>query len=263
MEKLITQNLPTLSVVMPCLNEEANVAAAIDETLRAFDHYHIDGTILVVNDGSSDGTAEVISGWVKRDSRVILISHDKPQGVGASFWDGVKVAKGDFVMLMPGDNENDPLDALCYYDLTRSVDIIVPFIMNVEMRSLARRFISSAYRLIINVSFGMNLNYTNGTVIYNRHLLDGIELKTTGFLYQSELLIKLIRTGYFYAETPHLLAVRGSGKSKALSLRSLANVMGGYLRLVWDIHFTRREGRADIQLHPASVSYRRYQELPT
>lgn len=261
MEKLIPQKLPTLSVVMPCLNEEANVAAAIDETLRAFDHYDIDGTIVVVNDGSSDGTAEVISGWVERDSRVSLLSHAQPQGVGASFWDGIRVAKGDFVMLMPGDNENDPLDALCYYYLTQDVDIIVPFIMNVEVRSKARRVISSLYRLVINISFGMNLNYTNGTVIYNRHLLDGIDLKTTGFLYQSELLIKLIRVGYFYAETPHLLAARGSGKSKALTLRSLLNVMGGYLRLVWEVHFTRREGHVDNQLHPASVSHRRYREL--
>lgn len=261
MEKLIPQKLPTLSVVMPCLNEEANIAAAIGETLRAFDHYDIDGTIVVVNDGSSDSTAEVASGWVERDSRVSLLSHAKPQGVGASFWDGVKAAKGDFVMLMPGDNENDPLDALCYYYLTQDVDIIVPFIMNVEVRSQARRIISSLYRLVINISFGMNLNYTNGTVIYNRHLLNGIDLKTTGFLYQTELLIKLIRVGYFYAETPHLLASRGSGRSKALTLRSLLNVISGYLRLMWEVHFTRREGRVDIQLHPASVSCRRYREL--
>lgn len=257
------QKLATLSVVMTCLNEEENVATAIQETLQAFDHYGIDGNIVVVNDGSSDRTVDVIDAWVDRDTRVSLVSHEHRKGIGASFWDGVKAATGDFVMWMPGDNENDPIDSLCYYYLTQDVDIIVPFIMNVEVRSKFRRIVSSLYRLVINLSFGLNLNYTNGTVIYNRHLLNNIDLETTGFLYQSELLIKLIRAGYFYAETPHLLSVRGGGKSTALTLYSLHNVMGGYLRLMWATHFTRREGRVDIKLHTKSVTYRRYQGLST
>jgi dolichol-phosphate mannosyltransferase len=262
MQEVTPKKLPPLSVVIPCLNEESNVSATIHDTLQAFEHYGIDGNIVVVNDGSSDRTADVIAAWVERDDRVSLLNHEYPKGVGASFWDGVKVATGDFVMMMPGDNENDPIDSLCYYYLTQDVDIIVPFIMNIEVRSKFRRIVSSLYRLVINLSFGLNLNYTNGTVIYNRHLLNNIDLKTTGFLYHSELLIKLIRGGYFYAETPHLLAVRGSGKSNALTLYSLGNVMSGYLRLMWEIHFTRREGRVNIKLNTKSVTYRRYRGLP-
>jgi len=254
------KQFPSLSVIMPSLNEADNIATAIQETLNTIDKMGIDAEIIVINDGSSDATAEIVKQLQMKEQRIKLLSHTKPQGVGASFWDGVQNAKNDFVTMIPGDNENDPEDVLKYFYLTKDIDIIVPFIMNIEIRSKIRRIISSLYRFIINISFGMNLNYTNGTVIYNRQILLDINLGTTGFLYQAELLIKLIRMGYFYAETPHLLSRRGSGKTKALTFFSLFNVISGYLKLVWAVHISRKEGHAGEPLNKKSISYQRYQD---
>ena len=74
------------------------------------------------------------------------------------------------MVFVPGDNENDARDFLRYFHLVNDVDIIIPFVMNIEVRSKFRRIVSSIYRLIINITFGMNLNYTNGNVIYNRKI---------------------------------------------------------------------------------------------
>lgn len=257
MSGTITRALPTLSVVMPCLNEQENVASAIQRTLDAFNRHGINGEIIVINDGSADGTAGVVSNLSRRYPSVRLIEHTRPRGIGASFWDGVRNAHNDFVTMFPGDDENDPDDALLHYYLTRDVDIIVPFIHNVEVRSIMRRVISSLYRFIINMSFGMNLNYTNGTVIYNRAIFDGVQLKSSGFLYQAELLIKLIRAGYLYAETPHFLSRRGSGKTKALTFKSFLQITLGYLRLIWEVHVLRQAGFADMPINPRSATYRR------
>jgi glycosyltransferase involved in cell wall biosynthesis len=249
--------LPTLSVVMPCLNEQDNVASAMQRTLAAFDRYGIEGEIVLINDGSTDGTAGVVRALAGCHPNVRLIEHARPMGIGASFWDGVRNSRNDFVTMFPGDDESDPDDTLLCYYLTRDVDIIVPFIHNVEVRSIWRRLISSLYRFIINMSFGMNLNYTNGTVVYNRAILDGVTMKSSGFLYQAELLIKLIRAGYLYAETPHFLSRRGSGKSKALTLKSFLQVTRGYLRLIWEVHVLRRTGFTDVPIDPRSAAYRR------
>lgn len=252
-----SSRLPTLSIVMPCLNEQDNVAPSIQRTLAAFDRHGIEGEIVVINDGSTDGTASVVRAFAGCHPNVRLIEHARPMGIGASFWDGVRNARNDFVTMFPGDDESDPDDALLCYYLTREVDIIVPFIHNVEVRSIWRRLISSLYRFIINMSFGMNLNYTNGTVIYNRAILDGVTMKSSGFLYQAELLIKLIRAGYLYAETPHFLSRRGSGKSKALTFKSFLQVTRGYLRLIWEVHVLRRTGFTDVPIDPRSAAYRR------
>ena len=257
MNYIVDVDLPSLTVIMPCLNEERNVKEALLETIDAFAYYGIKGNIIVINDGSADHTAKIVSEISESLGNISLLNHEAPKGIGASFWHGVQEANGDYVILMPGDNENDPIDALRYFYLTRDVDVIIPFIMNLEVRSKFRRIVSSLYRLIINISFGMSLNYTNGTVIYNRKILNNIDLNTTGFLYQSEILIKLIRAGYFYAETPHVLSIRGSGKSKALTIKSLGNVIKGYLSMIWMIHFSRTAGRLDQQLHPDSISAKR------
>jgi glycosyltransferase involved in cell wall biosynthesis len=248
---------PTLSVVMPCLNEEENIEAAVQSTLDAFDRHGIDGELIVVNDGSTDKTREIVYQLMARDRRVLLLDHDKPMGIGVSFWDGVKQSKDEYVTMFPGDNENNPEEALSYFGLTECVDIIIPFVHNSEIRSRWRRIISSCYRFIINVSFGMSLNYMNGTVIYNTAILKEIWHHSTGFFYQTETLIRLIRAGYLYAEVPHFLQQRSSGQTKALSLRSLWNVTRGYFRLMWDIHIFRKIGTADLEINKSSATYHR------
>lgn len=254
--------LPSLSVVMPCLNEAGNVAAAIDNTLRALDRHGIHGELIVINDGSTDETPAIVTAHSARDARIRMIEHTSPQGIGASFLDGARHATNEFVVMFPGDNEDDPDDVLRYFYLANDVDIIVPFICNAEVRSFSRRAISSLYRFIINLSFGTNLNYTNGAVVYSRAVLSDLELNSTGFFYQAEILIRLIRAGYLYAEVPHFLSYRGHGKTKALTLRSFLAVVRSYLSLMRHVHVSRDLGSTDIGFKSETATYRRRTPRP-
>lgn len=226
---------------MPALNEEKNIYAAVSSTIDALNRARIIAEILVVNDGSTDKTPEIISALVEKYQNVRTINHEKPMGIGYSFFDGVKNAAGDTVVMFPGDNENDPDDALRFLSLLEQVDIIVPFVFNVEVRNIPRRFLSTLFRTIINISFGTNLNYTNGTVFYRKEILKDLTLTSKGFFYQAETLIRLIRRGYLFAEVPVFLSQRASGKSKAVTLRSFLKVLGNYIQLVWSIHIRRTE----------------------
>src|SRR4030043_2187122 len=107
----------TFTFIMTALNEENNVKDAIHNTLNALNQYKIKGDVIVINDGSKDKTKEIIAEYMKKDKRITTIDHEKPHGVGASFWDGVKNAKGDIVCCIPGDNENDPKEVLRYFYL--------------------------------------------------------------------------------------------------------------------------------------------------
>jgi dolichol-phosphate mannosyltransferase len=230
---------------------------AAEATLSAFDKYDIDGELIIVDDGSTDKTAAIISEIQKKDRRVSILRRDKPRGIGASFLDGVQQGKKDYVTIVVGDNENDPIEIMRNYYLADSVDIIVPFIYNIEVRSYIRRLISSIYRFIVNISFGCNFNYTNGTVIYNRDILKNISLYSKGFFYQAELLVRLIRNGYLYAEVPQMLSQRTSGKSKALTLKSFLNVLKDFLHLIWLVHIKRNIGQTTIPTCKNSATYRR------
>jgi dolichol-phosphate mannosyltransferase len=226
------------SIIMPALNEEDNIQAAIENALEAFNDYQIDGEVIVVNDGSTDRTQVIVEDMMRTEPRVALLIHAQPQGIGASFWDGVEHAKGNIVSMFPGDNENDPWEALRYYRLLEHVDLVIPFVFNKEVRSLFRNALSLLYRFIINTTFFVYFNYTNGTVLYRKSLLQELTHRSTGFFFQTDILIRTVKHGYLFAEVPYRLGVRQQGVSKAVTFPSLIQVIKGYLRLVKDIYYT-------------------------
>ncbi len=230
---------PDITVIMPALNEEEDILAAIDTTLAAFKDFKIDGEIIVINDGSTDKTAQVVSKKIKGDNRLRGINHDSPLGIGASFWDGVDNARGSAVVLLPGDNENDPLEIFRYHKLLEHVDIVIPFVFNKGVRSLFRNTLSFIYRFIVNSTFTVTFNYTNGTVLYRKSILDDIEYRSKGFFFQTDILIRAVKKGYLFAEVPYCLKRRKDGVSKAVSFPSFINVVKGYLRLVRDYYFNK------------------------
>lgn len=146
----------TLSIIMPALNEEDNILQAIENSLTSMKKFNISGDIIVVNDGSIDNTKKIVEDLIKKYDSVQLINHEKPMGIGYSFMDGIKFSTKDFVVMFPGDNENNPDSALEFFYLSNNVDVIIPFIANIEVRNRFRRVLSNVYRFIINLSFGIN-----------------------------------------------------------------------------------------------------------
>ncbi|MBI4405539.1 MAG: glycosyltransferase family 2 protein [Deltaproteobacteria bacterium] len=243
---------------MPSLNEETNIERAVANVVHSFERLGTGGEIIVVNDGSTDGTDDVISALQKKYSNLRTLKHERPMGIGKSFWDGVRTAQGECVTMLPGDGENDAYEILRYLPLMEHTDLVIPFVFNRATRSLARRIVSFLYRAIVNLSFGTTLNYMNGTVIYRRCILNEIELSSTGFFYQAELLMRCIRRGYLYAEVPYGLFQREGGKSKAISLKSLRRVMGDYLTTLKAVY---SKDEASRTLSPGSISARRRAEF--
>ena len=233
----------TLDVIMPCFNEEASLEAAVGDALTEFERVQLQGRLIIVDDGSNDRTQEIGRRLAAENDRIIYKRNERNLGIGGAYWEGCKLASSDAVVMIPGDNENSVYEATKFLDLLDRVDIVIPFAQNQEIRHRIRRVISSTYRWIINLSFGTSLNYTNGTVIYRRCALQSVDLSASGFFYQTELLVKLLRRGFLYAEVPQILSKRGSGKSTALRFRSLTTLVISFSKLFFQVHIKRVEGR--------------------
>lgn len=230
-----------ITFIMPALNEAQNIELAITNAMEAFQRFGIQGEILVINDGSTDQTGHLIDKAIAQYGEAVrVVTHARPMGIGASFWGGVDSAKGELVVMMPGDNENDPDEILRYHKLLNHVDLVIPFVYNKQVRSLFRNFLSLSYRFIINTTFGVYFNYTNGTILYRRSVLQTLTHRSRGFFFQTDILIRLVKAGYLFAEVPYRLSFRKKGISKAVSFPSLLQVMKGYLRLVKETYFEKK-----------------------
>ncbi|OGQ96474.1 MAG: hypothetical protein A2521_09300 [Deltaproteobacteria bacterium RIFOXYD12_FULL_57_12] len=228
-----------VTVVMPAYNEEKCLAASVANVLASFTGLAIDGQLIIVNDGSIDGTGALADRLAVAQPAIAVIHHQIPQGIGGAFWGGVGMAAGEVVVMVPGDGENDAGEILKHLPRMEQADVVVPFVVNPEVRSLKRRLLSLLYGRIINLSFGLSLRYLNGTVMYRTELLHGLELRSSGFFYQAELLIKTIRQGARYVEVPCRLQQRRAGQSKAVTWSSFGHVMRAYLAIFSEVYLAR------------------------
>lgn len=243
-----------LSIIIPALNEEKNILLTLDNVLTSLKEFALEGEVIIVNDGSTDTTPSLVQEEIKKHPNGIrVIHHTTPQGIGASFWDGVDAARGDAVVLIPGDNENDLREILRYYQLLDSVDMVIPFIFNKEVRSFSRNIISFLYRFIVNTTFGVNFKYTNGTVLYRSSILKELNHRSCGFFYQADILIRLAKRGYLFAEVPCRLGARKEGESKAITLKTLRRIIKDYFGLFIDYYFKRKKNSKN-QFLPDSVT---------
>lgn len=250
-----------VTFIMPALNEGKNIAQAIENGIHSFRIFGIDGEIVVIDDGSRDQTGELIkSAMASHGDQIRCITHEKPHGIGACFWEGVDAAGGEVVVMMPGDNENDPDEILRYYKLLAHVDIVIPFVYNKHVRSLFRNLLSLAYRFIVNTTFLVYFNYTNGTILYRKSVLKTLKHRSQGFFFQTDILIRLVKSGYLFAEVPYRLNLRKEGLSKAVSFPSLVQVIKGYLRLVKEIYFDRTTKMLEV-FSKGSLTAKRRQKI--
>lgn len=95
-----------LSILMPVYNEEAFLAEALKQSLAVA--YPCEVELVVVNDGSKDGTAEILDAW--DDARLRVVHHEKNKGKGAAIRTAVDSADGDYMVILDADLEYDPKD---------------------------------------------------------------------------------------------------------------------------------------------------------
>jgi dolichol-phosphate mannosyltransferase len=100
---------PTLSVVIPALNEVDNLKPLIDEIMAALAHAE-PYEIIVVDDGSTDGTSDMLRDLVPLVPPLAVLRHRARSGQSAAMRTGVKAAKGAWIMTLDGDGQNDPAD---------------------------------------------------------------------------------------------------------------------------------------------------------
>ena len=108
-----------LSVVVPARNEAGNITACVDSIRACLRSNDIPYEIVVVDDGSTDGTAEIVRALGASDADVRLVSNGPPHGFGRAVRQGLDAFTGDAVVVMMADGSDSTEDLLEYYAILR------------------------------------------------------------------------------------------------------------------------------------------------
>jgi glycosyltransferase involved in cell wall biosynthesis len=226
---------PSVSIFIPAYNEEKNIKDAIQNVGKAVAPHASEYEILVVDDGSTDSTADIVKEMMKKDTHIKLIQNSTNESIGPSLIKASKVAKYMYYSVFPGDNDMkaDVFEPLL--KMAAEADLIICYPRDTSVRSPLRQLLSRAFVQGMNIMFGVHLRYFTGPYILKTELVRSYPLKTQGFTIYAELKIRPIRDGHSYKEIPFDHIGRAHGNSKALSLKSIWRTVSAILWLWVDL----------------------------
>lgn len=232
-----TRHGHSLSIVIPALNEEGGIQGTIDSATGAAECYFDEYEIIIVNDGSTDRTLEIIRENIAKNPRIRVLSHERPWGIGASYHHGRRHVTKTYTVMVHGDNAFDRGTLSNFFSNVGKADVICGYIANPASRSWTRRAISFSYTTGMNLLFCMSLKYFNGLQIHRTKWLQQANIKSDGFGFQAELLIKSIKEGCSYLEVSTTHTERpGGGKTKIFKMNNIRSVTCTVTELfIWNI----------------------------
>ncbi|HEV3282285.1 MAG TPA: glycosyltransferase family 2 protein [Acidimicrobiales bacterium] len=209
-----------LSVIIPVFNERSTVAELLRRVRTV--ELPLDLEVIVVDDGSSDGTDKILSAL--GDSTVRVISHQANKGKGAAVRTGLEAARGDLVIIQDADLEYDPEDWPKLLDpLLRGKTLVVygsRFTGErknmLPMHWLGNRFLS----LVTNLLYSSTLSDMESCYkLFDRRVLEGITIESDRFEFEPEITAKILRRGHRIYEVPISYAGREPDEGKKITWR--------------------------------------------
>lgn len=225
----------SICVLIPALNEVENLAPTVDAVRQALSETVETFEIIIVDDGSNDGTGEVADRLAADLAGVRVFHNPNRRGIGYDYMLGYEKTTCDYFVYIPGDNTWPYASCRELFSALGQADIVTSYAVNPEVRPLGRRLLSPFYTFCLNLLFGRRMRYYNGLTIYPVSFLKTRPATTYGFAFQAEALLKALAAGLSYVEVGLAIDERAAGASKAINLRNIAGVIATILRLRWSL----------------------------
>jgi glycosyltransferase involved in cell wall biosynthesis len=222
-----------LCVLVPCLNERGNVEPAVREVLAHADELPLEVRVVMIDDGSTDGTREEMERLAAADPRCEVRVNARNMGLGRSVMNTVgTLDPEDWVTVYPGDNEFLFLSIRNFVEARRGHDLLLGYLYNPVVRTLRRRLASYAFTKLVAMLYGFPWRYLNGMKMYRARVFQGLEIVSSGHAFMAESIAKAqLRTPDLrIGEVPFYSRGRGTGRSKAIRPTSVARAVFEVIR---------------------------------
>lgn len=230
--------LPSLSVVLPAYNEAENLGTVVGEVVRLLGPWTHDLEVVVVDDGSTDGTLGVAKSLQASLPALRVLSHERNQGYGAAVLDGLMGAGKAYVFFTDADRQFDLAEFSALRARVNEADMVIGY-RAPRRDPLVRRVNGRLWSLLVNALFGYTARDIDCAFkLMHRGVISAVGhlVRSRGATFSAEFLIRARRAGFRVVEVP----VRGHrprshGRATGARPGVILRAIGELLKLRWTL----------------------------
>ncbi len=243
----------SLSLVLPAHNEEANIGIVVEQALDVLPRFTDTFEIIVVDDGSRDGTRAILQELATAHPEVKPVHHEVNRGYGGALVSGFNATSCDFVMFMDSDRQFDINDLALLSPFIGSFDIVAGF-RRERSDPLHRRVNAEVFNTVVRALYGVHMRDIDCAFkVFRGDMLRAIPLTSSGALINTEMQARLRRKGATLQQVAVNHYPRVAGTATGANLRVIAHAMRETLTLWWSMHRYRGRGE-EIRRRPTAIA---------
>ncbi len=191
-----SHSISSLSIFFPCFNEKDAIGPLTEKTLAAVKPLCDDFEIILVDDGSTDGTSETADQLAAAYPTVRVIHHEQNCGYGSALQSGFRAARKEYIFYTDGDGQFDINEISMLLPLTAEYDIVSGYRLT-RQEGFLRKFNAFCWSSLVGFLFDLKLKDVDCAFkLYKREIFDHIEMHSTGALIDTEILARAKQKGY-------------------------------------------------------------------
>jgi glycosyltransferase involved in cell wall biosynthesis len=211
---------PGLSIFFPAYNDSGTIASMVIRAVQAASALTPDYEVIVVNDGSSDGTAEIADELARTYPNVRVVHHPRNRGYGGALQTGFRSATKDWIFYTDGDAQYDPIELAALWEkMGPEADLVNGYKIS-RSDPMHRIIIGRLYHHIVSLMFGLTVRDVDCDFrLMRRSIFDVVQLKKTSGVICLEMMKKIEDAGFRIVEVPVHHYHRAFGKSQFFNFR--------------------------------------------
>lgn len=233
----------SISAFFPCLDDEATIAAMVTAAVETIAEVGAEGEVIVVNDGSTDRSQEVLEELSDSQSSLRIVVHEHSRGYGGALLSGFAGATKQWVFYTDGDGQFDPTELALLVDHAGADVDVVQGVRRRRAESPVRRLGGRLYHRLTVMLFGLKIRGADSDFrLIRRSLLERVELSQRSGVIGIEMVRKFQDAGATFVKVPIHHYPRRHGRSHRVRMADGPRTSWDLLRL-WFRLIVRREGR--------------------
>ncbi len=222
--------LPEISLFYPMYEEEENIEEAVRRALDVLPRYADRFEVILVNDGSKDGTGRLAERLADKDPRVRVVHHKVNRGYGAALRSGIRASRYEWIFYTDGDNQFDLEEIALLLPLRHEAEIVTGYRIH-RRDPWIRKLNAWLFNLVVRILFGLRSRDVDCAFkLYRTGIFDRMELISDGAMIDVEIFARARQAGARIVETGvhHYPRAAGSqsGANLSVILRAFRELLG-------------------------------------